>query len=78
MNKILEKVIVYLTKDGAHVINVDEDLFFKGLLDSLGVLEVISIIEEEGGIEFNPEFFIVENFQTINAIEALIISEIND
>ena len=29
MNKILEKVIVYLTKDGAHVINVDEDLFFK-------------------------------------------------
>ena len=65
MNKILEKVIVYLTKDGAHVINVDEDLFFKGLLDSLGVLEVISIIEEEGGIELILSFLLLRIFKQL-------------
>jgi len=78
MSKIMNEVEIFLTKEGKYTIDKDDNLFDKGFLDSMGVLEVISIIEEVGDLEFDPEFFIIENFKTLNSIEELILKEIND
>ena len=78
MNIVMSEVISYLTKDGKYDIRKHDNLFDKGLLDSMGVLEIISIIEEASGIDFDPEFFIIENFKSINSIERFILQEAND
>lgn len=42
------------------------------LLDSFDIIEVISAIEEEYGIEIEGEDIIPENFENVEAIEILI------
>ena len=78
MNKIIEEIKSYITKNGQYDIKIDENLFENGLLDSMGVLEVISLIEDASGKDFNPELFIMENFQTLNSINKFILKEIDD
>jgi len=68
----------YLTKEGKYTIAEDDNLFEKGYLDSMGILELISIIEDISNQEFNPEVFSAENFETIDAINKLIAIEFND
>ena len=50
----------------------DEMLIELGIIDSLGILKLISFIEEKFGIEILDEELIPENFQTINDICCLI------
>jgi len=78
MNDIIKKIVLFLSKDGEYSISKEENLFENGFLDSMGVLEIISLIEEMSGKDFNPELFIMENFQTINAIEEFLNKELHD
>lgn len=45
----------------------DEDLFLAGL-DSLGVLKIISLIENEYNIEIDDNELEIDNLKTINSI----------
>lgn len=49
-------------------IQPDDDLFSSGILDSLGVLQLVLFIEEQFGIEVPDEDVVFENFQSVSTI----------
>ena len=51
----------------------DEDSFLdKGLIDSTGILEVVSFIEEEYGIEVDDEELVPENLDSVKRLSAFV------
>jgi len=52
----------------------DEDLFASGVLDSLGVLQLVLFVEEQFGIKVADEDVVLENFQTLDAMARYIAS----
>lgn len=50
----------------------DEPLLQNGILDSLGVLELVSYIEQEYGIVVDDEDMSPDNFQTIERIATFV------
>ncbi len=57
---------------GTHrsTVGPDEDLLGSGLLDSLGVMQLVWFIEREFGVEVPPEDVTIEHFQSISHIVA--------
>jgi acyl carrier protein len=43
-----------------------------GLLDSLGIIEVISFLEDKHGLSFGDNDLVQENFESVNSILALV------
>ena len=50
----------------------DEALLQSGLIDSLGVLELVSYAEREFGVTLEPDDLMPENFASITALAALV------
>jgi acyl carrier protein len=50
----------------------DDDLIRQGIVDSMGVLQVVNFIEQTYGAQVADEEITVENFRTINAIANLV------
>jgi acyl carrier protein len=46
----------------------DEPLLTNGLIDSLGILEVVSFVENEFGIVVSDEDLLPENFGSIHSL----------
>ena len=46
----------------------DDDLLSDGMIDSLGMVRLITFIEETYTIEIPPEDLLLENFQTMRVI----------
>ena len=46
----------------------DDDLLLSGLVDSLGVVRLVTFIETEFKTQVPPEDVVLENFQTLNAM----------
>lgn len=57
-----------LIRDRNAVLNEDEDLLNAGILDSLGILQLVAFIEERFGIQVPDEDVTFENFMSINAL----------
>jgi acyl carrier protein len=49
-----------------------QNLVEAGIIDSLGILMLISYIEEQFGVQVQPEDVVMENFCSIGAIKQLI------
>ena len=47
-----------------------------GLIDSLSIFKLILFMEEQFAIKIQPEDITVENFETINALTALLKSKL--
>lgn len=56
----------------AAAIDVETDLFKQGLIDSLGILRLVSFIEEEFDILVPEEKLRPENFASIRSLTALV------
>lgn len=73
---IKEKVRLYITKS-VHVDNgklQDNSLIFKeGYLDSMGLIVLITFLEEEFVIKTADSDLLEENFESINAISDFVI-----
>jgi acyl carrier protein len=52
----------------AKAIQPDDDLFSTGVLDSLGILQLVLFIERQLGIKVPDEDVVLENFQTVDAM----------
>lgn len=48
----------------------DEDLLSSGILDSLGILQIVAFIEKTFGIRIPDEDVVFDNFQSVNAMTA--------
>ena len=53
-------------------IGPDEDLLARGIVDSLGVTQLIEFLRERYGVAVGPEDLVPGNFHNVRAIEALI------
>jgi len=53
-------------------VTADESLLQRGVLDSLGLMNLIAFIEEKTGVRIADDNVMLENFETINAIVATI------
>ena len=49
------------------------NLIEQGLIDSMGILRLISFIEEQFGLILAPADLMLENFATLDAISAFIV-----
>jgi acyl carrier protein len=49
-------------------LNAKDDLLGGGILDSLGMMKLISFIEETFSIDVAPEDMVIENFMTVENV----------
>ena len=66
-----EKLLNYISDVLANEVieeplEVDDDLLGSGILDSLGVIKLISFIETEFDLNVKPEEMVIENFMTVS------------
>lgn len=72
MTLTADTLIAYLRND----LNLEDDiapeteLFSSGLLDSVAMMTIIALVEEQAGIEVRPADVTLENFDTVQAIVA--------
>jgi acyl carrier protein len=74
---ITQMVRTYITQEIAYdrrdlVLTPTFNLIEQGLIDSMGILRLISFIEEQFGLVLEPNDLLLENFATIDAITVLI------
>jgi acyl carrier protein len=53
----------------------DESLLSRGVIDSIGLLQMVAFVEEQFKIKITPDDLVPENFETVNALKALIQSK---
>ncbi len=58
-------------------LNNDTPLFEKGIVDSTGVLELVSFIEENYKVTILDDELVQDNFSSINSIEKFLQNKIN-
>ena len=62
----------FLFTDEENALGNDDSFMEKGIIDSTGILEVITFIEEDFGITVKDEELIPENLDSINNLSAFI------
>lgn len=64
-----------LSEDVGVALKADTDVLRQGIIDSLGVFQVVSFLEEKWGIRIDDAEITVDNFQSINAMAELASSK---
>ena len=78
MNRQSTKILIgYIQErllNGSKEVTVspEADLLSSGLVDSIGMMQLIGFIENEFDVKVPPEDMIIENFLTIDAISSYI------
>jgi acyl carrier protein len=62
-------------KKNVNPITPDSSLLDSGVIDSVGIFELVGFIEESLGVKIEDEEIVPENFQTINNLVAFITSK---
>ena len=57
-------------------IGPDDDLLARGIIDSLGVTQLLAFVKERYGIAVGAEDLVPRNFHNVRAIEALIVRKL--
>jgi methoxymalonate biosynthesis acyl carrier protein len=72
---IIERYLLenHLSDGSRDRIDNNELLFALGILDSLAFVQLIAFIQEEFNVTIQDRDVVVENFQNLDAIEALIL-----
>jgi acyl carrier protein len=58
--------------DPTVAVEPETDLLLTGLVDSLGVVQIVAWIESELRVTVDPTDVVLENFQTVDAMAAFI------
>ncbi|CAM4415656.1 acyl carrier protein [Zobellia nedashkovskayae] len=74
-NKIISYIKSKLATEVVEEIDINEDLLGSGLVDSLGMVQLVLFIENEANIKVAPEDMTIENFMTVNHILKYIASK---
>jgi acyl carrier protein len=67
-NILLDYIKKELAVGSKRNIQMDDDLLSAGIIDSLGVLQLVSFIEEQFNIQMPDEDVVLENFQSVNSL----------
>jgi acyl carrier protein len=70
---MIQKIKAYIQSeiadDESLSISEDDDLLGSGLIDSMGIMKLVSFIEKEADVKIPPGEIVIENFINLNAIE---------
>jgi acyl carrier protein len=74
----IERFVVdeLLLGDRRSKIDPNKSLITSGIIDSLGLLRLISYLEDQFSISIKDIEMVPENFETINKIETFVISKV--
>ena len=77
MSETLKKLREYildnfLFTEDENALENDDSFMEKGIIDSTGILEVVTFIEEDFGFKVNDEELIPENLDSVNNLAAFI------
>jgi acyl carrier protein len=57
---------------GRTSIGPDEDLIAGGIVDSLGLMEIVAFVEQRFGVELEDDDVVIDNFRDLRSIERLV------
>lgn len=69
---LLRMINAEVSLDPTTEVGLDTDLLLTGLVDSLGVVEIVAYLEDANGIEIDVTDVVIENFQTAAKMLALV------
>lgn len=80
-NDVKDKLILFfqnniLYNESANEINFDESLIDGAIIDSIGIIMLVTYIEKTFDFRVNDHEILPENFESINRISAYISSKI--
>ena len=74
LNNMEDKILAIIRKfKEDDTIQIDSDLIHLGILDSLSIMELLFMLEEEFKIEVDGEDIIPENFETVGKIAEVLV-----
>jgi len=65
INYIKEEIV----GDPLFALEADDDILNSGIIDSIGIMKLITFIENELDVSVPPEEMVIENFISVDAIE---------
>ena len=67
---MIEKTRAFILREllGGADVEDQDDLLLSGLVDSMGIMRLVSFIEDESGQSVPPEDVIIDNFSSIATI----------
>ena len=72
-DELLAMINAEVSFDPSEEITPDTDLLLTGLVDSLGVVQIVAWMEDRLGIEIEPVDVVLENFQTVERMVAFVM-----
>ena len=69
-SELIALINTEITLDPSSPVDADTDLLLTGLVDSLGVVELVGWLEDRLGTEIDPVDVVLENFQTVERMVA--------
>ena len=73
MSELSERLIGYIQDDlldPGTDLDAGTELLLSGMVDSLGVIQIVDFLEGEIGREIDPADVVLENFQSVDAMVA--------
>lgn len=70
VRELVESTVV--SRKGATNVSDDEPLLESGLIDSMGIFQLVTSLEEACGVTIGDDEVVPENFSSIDAITALV------
>ena len=67
---LLDYIRTEILKGRNNSITADDNLLDSGMLDSLGILQLVAFIDDRLGIQIPDEDVVYENFYSVNALAA--------
>jgi acyl carrier protein len=80
MEKIKQTILDFVEREYKLPENVDYDSFDfveNGFVDSMGMVQFVTILEDEFDIEFSADELLSEDFRTVSGLEKLIERKIS-
>ncbi len=78
LNSVTEFIYGQFPLAKKKAISNTESLLDSGVVDSMGILEVVTFIESNYSIQLSDEEVMADNFESIQSISDLIISKTQD
>ena len=77
MNTVSDRIRHFIVhdimfKDDDSEIGTDDSLLEKGIIDSTGIIQLVTFLEKEFNIKIENQDLLPENFESINSITALV------
>ncbi|MEM9328386.1 MAG: acyl carrier protein [Bacteroidota bacterium] len=73
---IITEIKTSIARDQEMDLTPEEDILTTGVLDSLGVMKLVSFIQEQFSIAIDPGEMVIENFINVLAMESFIKSKL--